>query len=434
MTKEKIRWACIQPLTGGMYLGAEAAIGHPAEFILSYEGLDSVKYKKDGTPSSYNNEYNLVEYLTKHDRMPKYYKIQRPMFDTEVYDKHPKITLEGVECIPDYKDLDIVVAVPVCSGLSTASCGMKDESKLARNCNMQWLAYYTLNVIKPKVYCFENAPTLVGSRGEYVREILEDMAREAGYSVLYYKTDTKYHHNCQKRSRTFVVFVKWRDGKMQLPPLFKYEHDEINAKEFFKTIPQDSPQAEDIYRPVLNNTLVFNYIAEKIGNGRIPESYVGNLIGHLYKEKRIEDYLKWVNELPEDKCPENEKKKINRYISHINTKLGMGLGYFGNDALYHIEKMPAIQFKTIGNLVHPDGTRFCSVREYLALMGMPHDFIIHYGIIGDLNKIGQNVPMNTAKFITENICDVIEHWNDCERETGHNVMLQNNISMKANKF
>ena len=39
MINEKIRWASIQPLTGGMYLGAEEAIGHPAEFILSYKGL-----------------------------------------------------------------------------------------------------------------------------------------------------------------------------------------------------------------------------------------------------------------------------------------------------------------------------------------------------------------------------------------------------------
>ena len=35
MTKN-IKWCAIQPLTGGMYLGAEKVIGHPAEFILSY--------------------------------------------------------------------------------------------------------------------------------------------------------------------------------------------------------------------------------------------------------------------------------------------------------------------------------------------------------------------------------------------------------------
>ena len=43
MKHNNIRWAAIQPLTGGMYLGAEEAIGHPAEFILSYKGLDVAK-------------------------------------------------------------------------------------------------------------------------------------------------------------------------------------------------------------------------------------------------------------------------------------------------------------------------------------------------------------------------------------------------------
>ena len=47
LNKEKIRWASIQPLTGGMYLGAEEAIGHPAEFILSFKGLNDVKYNKE---------------------------------------------------------------------------------------------------------------------------------------------------------------------------------------------------------------------------------------------------------------------------------------------------------------------------------------------------------------------------------------------------
>ena len=44
-----IKWAAIQPLTGGMYLGAEEAIGHPAEFILSYPHLADEN----------NNEFNL---------------------------------------------------------------------------------------------------------------------------------------------------------------------------------------------------------------------------------------------------------------------------------------------------------------------------------------------------------------------------------------
>jgi hypothetical protein len=49
-----------------MYLGAEQAIGHTASWIISFEGLDSVKYDKDNTKIvSAGNEYNLLQYLKK---------------------------------------------------------------------------------------------------------------------------------------------------------------------------------------------------------------------------------------------------------------------------------------------------------------------------------------------------------------------------------
>ena len=58
-----IRYAVLQPLSGGMYLAAENAIGHPAEFIISYPGFDTPKYDKDGRLVDAGNEYNLIKYL-----------------------------------------------------------------------------------------------------------------------------------------------------------------------------------------------------------------------------------------------------------------------------------------------------------------------------------------------------------------------------------
>lgn len=60
---KKIKWGCIQPLTGGMYLGAENAIGHPADWIISYPGLTDIKKTKTGAISNVGNEYNLLMYL-----------------------------------------------------------------------------------------------------------------------------------------------------------------------------------------------------------------------------------------------------------------------------------------------------------------------------------------------------------------------------------
>ena len=210
-TMNNFKWIAFQPLTGGMYIGTEEAIGHPAEFILTYKGLDTIVTKKDGTIGSVGNEAYLKKYLADHNRMPKYYQVDKDMFDTDIDDFDPIIYLGNDKVTPEYTDIDLVVGVPVCSGLSIVTSA-KSDTKNARNCNMLWMANYTLNVIKPKIYCFENAPTFMGSRGIDLRATFENMAKKAGYSLLYYKTDTLQHENCQKRERTFIIFVKWQSG------------------------------------------------------------------------------------------------------------------------------------------------------------------------------------------------------------------------------
>ena len=74
---ENIKYAVLQPLSGGAYLGTEEAIGHPAEFIISYPGFDTPKFNKDGVLVDAGNEYNLIKYLEKHNRMVPYYQFDR---------------------------------------------------------------------------------------------------------------------------------------------------------------------------------------------------------------------------------------------------------------------------------------------------------------------------------------------------------------------
>ena len=58
---KQIKWGCIQPLTGGMYIGARQAIGTDASWIISYPGTNETKYDKEGTLISAGNEYNLTQ-------------------------------------------------------------------------------------------------------------------------------------------------------------------------------------------------------------------------------------------------------------------------------------------------------------------------------------------------------------------------------------
>ena len=65
MQKNKIKWAAIQPLTGSFYIGARNAIGHDAEFILSYHGNNDYKCDDDGNIVTAGNEYSLTCWLKK---------------------------------------------------------------------------------------------------------------------------------------------------------------------------------------------------------------------------------------------------------------------------------------------------------------------------------------------------------------------------------
>ena len=208
---KSIKWCAIQPLTGGMYIGAEEAIGHKAEFILSYPGLAEPNIDEETNEViSAGNEYSLMKFLEKRNDLPDYRVFNRAMFQND-NDLNPEIltTRWSQSDKPlDYSDMDLCIAVPVCSGLSRASATMAAETRDERNCNMIWITKYALNVIKPNCYIFENAPAMMNQYGNYVRHQLELIAKNAGYSICYYKTNTIYHSNAQKRLRTFILFFK----------------------------------------------------------------------------------------------------------------------------------------------------------------------------------------------------------------------------------
>lgn len=414
---DKIRWAAIQPLTGGMYLGAEEAIGHPAEWILTYQGLDEIKYDKEGNPTSVANETYLLKYLNKVNREVPYYKMKKQMFDGNIGDLDPEITLNGELAKPNYDNLDLVVAVPVCSGLSMVTSA-KDDTKNERNSNMLFLANLTLKKIKPKIYIFENAPTLMGSRGEELRKQFEELAEENGYGLIYYKTDTWLHENCQKRPRTFVMFVKFIDGEKKLPKL-EFESKKLSIDEFFKSIPEGlSNNDECIAMP--HNYLVIDFFKQKHGDDWL-DKINGCLMKEVVKYNLFDELLEFMEDYEH---PTLNKEKTKKYIDHIKYKTGMGLNWYGSDVCYYKEHFPAIQFRSITTTLHPSGNRICSVREYLELMGMPHDFD-WFGSEGNLPKIGQNVPLKTAKFITNLAKNSIFKWNNTDRECGSVIYYDN---------
>ena len=139
---KELKWGCIQPLTGGMYIGARNAIGKPADWVISYPGLTDTKKDKNGNLTKVANEYHLLDWCKRNNELPKY----------KIFNKRPfeQMPTNDVELIDDpiwstgdidLSNTDIVVSVPVCSGLSQATIANED-TKNERNYNMIFNALF----------------------------------------------------------------------------------------------------------------------------------------------------------------------------------------------------------------------------------------------------------------------------------------------------
>ena len=80
--------------------------------LLREDFVDEIKKNKEGNITSVSNEAYLLNYLKKVNREVPYYKMNRGMFECNLDDMDPEITLNGEPAKPDY-DVDVVVAVPV---------------------------------------------------------------------------------------------------------------------------------------------------------------------------------------------------------------------------------------------------------------------------------------------------------------------------------
>jgi site-specific DNA-cytosine methylase len=392
---ENIKWCSIQPLTGGFYCSAESAVGHPAEFILSYPGLDTVTRDRDGNIKEALNECNITTYLKNHDRMPPYY-----LFDgMKIFDNKEDLSTVKIvdrytneQVTPNYSDIDLAIAVPICSGLSTSTI-TNSEGRIKRNQNMLFLARYALNAIKPKVYIFENAPTLMGNSGKWVREALQKIANDAGYRVAYYRTDTKLHHNCQRRPRTFVYFFKG-----EKVPSLEFEHAPVTVEEFLSKIPADATQKVNL-KDTLWQDVPIKYLKHLHGDNWRDKVGDGDIFSNVTKtEDSINKFLEWLNSSDFDN---RTVMKFTNYMKHIIAKRKDNKGFWICTPTLYRDHIPACMHKNIMNTLHYKEDRLYTCREWLSLMGMPYDFELQGDYEHNCKKIGQNVPVFTGEFIVK---------------------------------
>lgn len=367
-----MNWIAIQPLTGGMVIGAKEAIGCWPKAVIS---------------SGAFNDTHLFEYMKKHKApteiimMDGDYKEFASPQDEEKFNK--------------IKDVDIVLGVPVCSGLSMAnsSCaGDKARGSCAvQNDNMYNIASLAFNRLKPKVFIFENAPTLYSKLGEGVAKKLELMSEKVDYAMTLVKTDTYLHGIPQHRKRTFGIF--W---KSKFAPIMEYQN--IRPKKlakYLEEIPEDATHQEAFTDKIFYNT-IYNFAVEKytkdkedIRNDMVKEG-INTLYKLIIKRGHLDELLTYSEKF--------EDEKLIKFIKHIKAKKAAGKGFWDNsNSFVSFDYVNAVMFKMMRVAMHPVHERFYNVREFIHLMGMPHDFDI-INPTENFNHVAQNVPVKTAKF------------------------------------
>lgn len=408
-----MKWIALQPLTGGIYLGAEKVFGKPADCIISYPHLS--QKKQLGKTLQANNEYHLYEYLKKHNRMPDLYFFKDKMLGD--YNTLDMSVPEGA----DFSNTDVVIALPICSGLSTSS-NFSAEQRDLRNCNLKFLCKYALSVIKPKVYVFENAPVMTSDRGEFIRKVLNGIALENGYTPVYYRTNTILHNNVQSRLRTFVFFVKNELCENGIPEL-QWERIQPTIDEYFAKMPADATQQDrflDFENTFFDDALQYTIHRYGLSWRRKVES--SNIFKDVYlnpaERKKFMDYAK-------ENLPQEHIDKWSKHFARVDEKLAEGKGWWNITPIYPKE-IGAVMHKMMASVVHYRENRRYNARELMHLMGMPSDFEILSQYTNDLKQIGQNVPVRTMEFIATQIVRILN--NECghiENKEGHYAIFDN---------
>lgn len=377
-----IRWVSFQPLIGGMMLGAEKAFGCKPVCNIDFEGPDK------GNSSAYMYYQNEV----------KKANLKHLVLNGGILSMSTEFKDEEDEkwFVENVKDIDVVSAVPICSGLSAANA-VNDKSKAtkrgadaAQNNNMYGIAKMTFERIKPKVFIFENAPALFTNCGKPVRDKIMEMGTAAGYCVTWVKTNTNKHANPQYRSRTFGIF--WKDTST---PQLKYVNNPHGT--IMEYLSQIDPKAEYNTDEYANNMSLKDSGWYKYAHDKFGDDWRNGIAGKLgFWAPFLSEFNKTGKyDFSELKPYLNEKELAK--VEHIEHKLDQHLGFM--DCWTPVYKgdrdIPTVFHRHIQTLVHPTELRGYNLRELMKFMGMPDDFVWPNAKKTHI-WVSQNVPVITS--------------------------------------
>jgi site-specific DNA-cytosine methylase len=377
-----LSWAAIVPLIGGFAIGNSMATGNKPKALYTYTGFQE-------------NESHLREY----------------------WPDVPYINLDETEEVVDR--LDFVSTTCPCAGLSMLNYsknggGKSRGSDAAQNEWMYRSAEFVLGTLKPRVFFGENAPGLFGAIGKGVAEKLFEIGQKHGYSMSLMKTTTSKHGIPQERPRTFYFF--W--DSEYAPIMNFYNRERKTLGEYLKEVPADATLQETFNTWKLEGLPIIKFMEEEKGMTwkEIMSEDSGTMNYLLIKKGWLDECIAYTDKVLPDSVD-------SRSLHHIKKKLAEGKGFWDVSPRLGVDTFKAVISKNMICGSHPEEKRFISIREYMHLMGLPHDFQLLNK--NQWNHIAQNVPTATARDWT---LEVIKYIKGELPSSGQKFFKQNNLS------
>lgn len=379
-----MNYASIVPLIGGETIAMQNVANTKPEYILSYSAFEA-------------NDRQLVEYYE--NKVPYYH------LDDGVQRNLPSV--------------DVINTVCPCAGLSSLS-----PSASSTNSNNDWMlatARHVLGTLKPKVFWGENAPRLASKMGEPIVEELRRIAGQNGYTFSIYKTKSILHGLSQVRDRTFYFF--WQGDKIPKLNYIERKHERIEDTIRNVELHKDDPMNVLVNKNKPSDNPLYKYVLEEIEGGITHSQFQDKIVKSTGPHDWIEAHTKYnkVAEWMIDKGYENEARKCTRMYHKLKS---------GGNIMRKTTEIPkdyigAFVGHMPGSLTHPDEDRYLTIRECLAIMKLPGDFMLQGGV-KNLNMICQNVPVTTAQDMAEEVQAFVAGRLD-------NQMLDTQFAIQCNK-
>jgi site-specific DNA-cytosine methylase len=385
-----MKYGAIIPLIGGMVLGAKKATGEDPQFILSYDAFSS------------NDSHCLKNF----PHVP-FAQIEDSGL---VWDRENKVNFE---------DVDMVVSLCPCAGLSALNSSTKEGSAKARGSDAiqnEWMyksSEYVLEHVKPRVLWGENAPGLYTAIGKGVADKLYDIAKKYGYSFSIIKTSTSLHGVPQNRVRSFYFF--W---KAETAPMLEWvDRSCEDLVTYMNRSPRGRYTEKFFMKEQLTSDPLYKWLTEVEKKTPYEAALEGSrsVLIYIFKESsRVESAMRYLSE--------QEDEKSQKYLALV--KRATEKRVWDSSPHINAKDIPAVVGRTLQLAVHPTEQRWMNVQELMWLMGMDENFeLAHEGF----SQISQNVPVNTA---SDWALQVMKWLNGGLVDSGVDYLKQDNVAKR----